>query len=136
MMVVLSGMMLSMGLVFFFIGAWPVIGFMGLEIGVLYLAFKLNYKAAKRREKLLATADVFRIERTSPDGDTIIDEVPSPWLKAQLDPSEPPKENQRVQQKLVVTSHGKSTEIGAFLHLSEKQELLPEVNAMLEKAQQ
>ena len=135
MMVVLGGMMLSMGLVFFFIGAWPVIGFMGLEIGVLYLAFKLNYKAAQRREKLLATADVFRIERTSPDGDTTIDELPSPWLKARLDPTEPPKENQRIQQKLVVTSHGKSAEIGAFLHQSEKQDLLPEVNAMLEKAQ-
>lgn len=135
MMMVLGGMMLSMGLVFFLIGAWPVIGFMGLEIGVLWLAFKLNYKAAQRRENLSATSKTFRIERVSPDGDTTVDELPSPWLKARLDPKTPPEDNLRVQQKLIVSSHGKQAEVGSFLHASEKQDLLPEIEDMLKRAQ-
>lgn len=135
MMLVLGGLMLSMGLVFFLIGAWPVIGFMGLEILVLWLAFKLNYKAAQRREHLMATEKTFRIERVSPEGEKDIDELPSPWLKAQLDPKQPPQDNQRVQQKLIVSSHGKSAEIGSFLHASEKEELLPEIDKMLKRVQ-
>ncbi|MCE2516452.1 MAG: DUF2244 domain-containing protein [Alphaproteobacteria bacterium] len=135
MMMVLGGMMLSMGLVFFLIGAWPVIGFMGLEIAVLWMAFKLNYKAAKRRENLSATSTTFRIERVSPEGQTEVDELPSPWLKARLEPNTPPEDNLRVQQKLIVSSHGKQAEVGSFLHASEKQDLLPEIEDMLKRVQ-
>ncbi len=135
-MLIIGGMMLSMGLVFFLIGAWPVIGFMGLELLVLYAAFKLNYKAARRQEKLLADKQTFRIERTSPDGDINIDELPSPWLKARLDPSQDPAESDRRQQKIIVSTHGKSAEIGAFLHPAEKKALLPEINKMIDRAQE
>ncbi len=134
-MIILGGMMLSMGLVFFLIGAWPVIGFMGLELGVLYLAFKLNFKAAQRQEQIRADKKTFRIERTSPDGDVNIDELPSPWLKARLDPAQDLEESDRRQQKIIVSTHGKSAEIGAFLHPAEKKALLPEINKMIDRAQ-
>lgn len=135
-MIVVGGMMLSMGLVFFLIGAWPVIGFMGLELLVLWLAFKLNFKAARRQEKILADRESFRIERTSPDGDIDIDELPSGWLKARLDPSEQPDDSDRRQQKIIVSTHGKSAEIGSFLHPAEKRALLPEINRMIDRAQE
>ena len=135
-MLVVGGMMLSMGLVFFLIGAWPVIGFMGLELLVLWLAFKLNFKAARRQEKILADKKRFRIERTSPDGDVNVDELPAGWLKAKLDPTEPPKENERHQQKIIVSTHGQSAEIGSFLHPAEKKALLPEINKMIDRAQE
>ena len=38
----------TIGLGFFLMGAWPVIGFLGLEILVVWVAFKLNYRAAQR----------------------------------------------------------------------------------------
>ena len=31
------------GLLFYLLGAWPVIGFMGLDVALIYIAFKLNY---------------------------------------------------------------------------------------------
>jgi uncharacterized membrane protein len=38
------------GTFFLLIGAWPVFGFFGLDILMLYMAFRLNYRAAKRYE--------------------------------------------------------------------------------------
>jgi len=134
-MIVVVGMMLSISIGFFLMGAWPVIGFMGLELLVLWVAFKLNYKAARRQEKLLADPKTFRIERVSPDGEVDVEELPSPWLKARLDPSQEPEESDRRQQKIIISSHGKSAEIGAFLHPAEKKELLPEINKMLDQVQ-
>ena len=136
-MMVLAGLMLTMGLGFFLVGAWPVIGFMGAEIAVLYIVFKLNYRAARQREHLMATKKTFRIERISVDGEKTVDELPIPWLQAKLVPDVKPDDDleSRTTPKLIVSSHGKSTEIGAFLHVAEKRELLPEVDAMLKDAQ-
>ena len=137
-MMVLGALMVTMGLGFFLVGAWPVIGFMGAEIAVLYIVFKLNYRAARQREHLVATKETFRIERISVDGEKSVDELPTPWLQAKLVPNQKPDNEDlksREQPKLIVSSHGKSTEIGAFLHVAEKRELLPEVDAMLKDAQ-
>ena len=136
-MMVLAGLMLTMGLGFFLVGAWPVIGFMGAEIAVLYIVFKLNYRAARQREHLMATKETFRIERISVDGEKTVAELPTPWLQAKLVPDVKPDDDleSRTTPKLIVSSHGKSTEIGAFLHVAEKRELLPEVDAMLKDAQ-
>lgn len=134
-MIILAMLMFTMGLGFFLAGAWPVIGFMGLELLVVWGAFKLNYRAAQRQEKLMADKKTFRIERISPNGEVDVDELPSPWLKAKLDPSEEPDESDRRQQKIIVSSHGKSAEVGSFLHPAEKKALLPEINKMLDNVQ-
>ena len=133
-MIVLAGLMFSVGLGFFLVGAWPVIGFLGLEILVVWLAFKMNYRAARKREILLADDKNFRIERTDENGDTETEEMPSAWLKVQLEKD--PCHAHSETEKLIVRSHGKEAEIGAFLHQSEKKQLLPEINTMLDKVRQ
>ena len=35
------------GFAFLLMGAWPVFGFFGLDVALVYLAFKLNYRAAR-----------------------------------------------------------------------------------------
>lgn len=37
---------------FFIIGAWPVVGFMGIDALALYIAFRLNYRSAQIFETL------------------------------------------------------------------------------------
>lgn len=132
-MIVLGGLMFTIGMIFFLMGAWPVVGFLGLEILVVWAFFRMNYKSAQQQEKITADPATFRIERIKPNGETAIEELPSPWLKAELEPSLPKKSGQ--PQRLVVKSHGRRAEIGPFLHASEKQELLPEINALLNKVQ-
>ena len=52
---VLAGFLFLIGLGFFLAGAWPVIGFLGLELLVVWGAFKLNYRAARHRETIHTT---------------------------------------------------------------------------------
>ena len=46
-MAVLASLMSLIGLGFYLIGAWPVVGFLGLEIFIVWYAFKWNYRSGQ-----------------------------------------------------------------------------------------
>ena len=50
-MIALGALAFCIGLGFFLMGAWPVIGFLGLELLVVWFAFRMNYRAARRRQR-------------------------------------------------------------------------------------
>ncbi len=133
-MVVLSCFAFCIGLGFFLVGAWPVIGFLGLEILVVWGAFKLNYRAAKQRQKLTATERELIIENVAPTGETDTVRMPADWLRVELTPKEQPEVSARYRQRIFVTSHGKRTEIGGFLHPVETIGLAADISKMLERA--
>ena len=51
-MIIVSFICITCGLVFYFMGAWPVFGFLGLDIALIYFAFKINYRAGKIYENI------------------------------------------------------------------------------------
>lgn len=67
-MLVLCGVSFIAGLAFLLLGAWPVMGFLGLDVAIVYLAFKLNYRAARAYECIEVTRDDLIITRVSADG--------------------------------------------------------------------
>jgi len=130
----LGGLAFCVGLGFFLLGAWPVIGFLGLEILVVWAAFKLNYRSARHRQTLTATADDFTIETVTPDGDHHAVKMPTAWLRVERVRQEPDETPIPARQRLFVSSHGKRTEIGGFLHPAETEPLANEVESMLDRA--
>src|SRR5512132_4444542 len=58
----------STGLLFYLIGAWPVVGFMGLDVALIYIAFKLNFRALRLYETVDLTNDMLTITRVDPSG--------------------------------------------------------------------
>lgn len=56
------------GVVFSMMGAWPVTGFFGLDVALVYLAFRLNYRAGRAHEIVEVTPDVLSITRVEPSG--------------------------------------------------------------------
>ena len=70
-MAVLFCVSLASGLFFLSLGAWPVVGFFGLDVLLLYGAFRLNYRAARFR--CSAEGGSFRLDRV--------------WVVGDLDPS-------------------------------------------------
>ena len=56
-MLVLAGASFAIGLVFVLNGAWPVTPFFGLDVGLVYLAFRLSYRQARQTEALQLTED-------------------------------------------------------------------------------
>ena len=56
------------GLFFYLLGAWPVIGFMGLDVALIYVAFKLNFRALRLYETVDLTHDALTVTRVAPSG--------------------------------------------------------------------
>jgi uncharacterized membrane protein len=70
-MLSMAAMSFFAGLGFLSIGAWPVIGFFGLDVVLIYLAFKVNFKSGEReRETIRVTAEEVAISRTCYRGQT------------------------------------------------------------------
>ncbi|MBP5859108.1 DUF2244 domain-containing protein [Marivibrio halodurans] len=116
-MVAIAGCGFLIGFAFFLAGAWPVAGFCGLEILLVYIAFKLNYRESRRREHLrLTRPGGLRIERVAPDGAIRSETIEPTWLRVEI--ADPP----RPDSPLRLTSHGRTTVIGGFLGAAERVE--------------
>lgn len=105
------------GTAFFLAGAWPVAGFCGLEILLVYIGFKMNFREGRRAEHLHLTKAGLDITRIAPDGKRGTTRFEPAWLLIQMD--DPPRHDSR----LILRSHGRQTEIGAFLQPLEKLEV-------------
>ncbi len=56
------------GAIFLSYGAWPVFGFFGLDVIGLYIAFRLNYRAARAREEVSVSRTALDIRKVAPSG--------------------------------------------------------------------
>ena len=52
----------------YLMGAWPVIGFFGLDLGLLYALIRLNNRDARRREDVIVSYDDVSVLRIDPRG--------------------------------------------------------------------
>ncbi len=116
------------GVVFFLVGAWPVIGFLGLDVLLIYMAFRFNYRQARMYESLRLTADRLEVRRVDHRGDEASWQFQPTWLQVMID--EPP----RLNSPLTLRSHGRSLVIGAFLTPDEKLELARALRSALVEA--
>lgn len=104
------------GLGFFLIGAWPVVGFFGLDVLLVYLAFKMNYRNGRLYETVNLTENELVVTRVSPAGKSQSWRFNPYWVRLAVD------RNSRQQTKLRLSSHGKHLIFGSFLTDEEKQE--------------
>ncbi|WP_420960249.1 DUF2244 domain-containing protein [Brucella sp. IR073] len=69
MAVLLAGWIFT-GILFLSIGAWPVFGFFGLDVLLVYLAFRWNYRAGRAREEISVSRTALDIRQVAPSGRT------------------------------------------------------------------
>jgi len=67
-MALIGALSFAGGMFFFLLGAWPVIGFLGLDVLLVYWAFRANYRAAAAYEEITVTASELRLRRVSHRG--------------------------------------------------------------------
>ena len=99
----------GLGTYFLLQGAWPVFGFFGLDIALLYLAFRLSYRSGRLRETIRVTADEVLVRRILPNGRATEWRFNPYWLRVALD--EPVEHHSQI----TLTSHGRSLVVGHFL---------------------
>lgn len=120
----------SAGIAFVLIGAWPVFGFFGLDVLLVYVAFRVNYRWGRIYETILLTEDELTVERMTPDGSIRRWRFQPYWLKVDID--DPPHQN----SALTLSSHGKALVIGAFLTPTERLEFADALREALDKLRQ
>lgn len=76
-----AGAWLCAGAVFLAYGAWPVVAFFGLDVALLYLAFQLNYRAARAREEVSISRTRLDISKISPTGSTETHSFNPSWTR-------------------------------------------------------
>jgi uncharacterized membrane protein len=114
-MAILGGGSLLIGIAFVLRGAWPVTPFFGLDVGLVYLAFRLSYRSARQREHLRLTADALTLERVDVYGGRRWWRFQPFWLRVVLE------ERDADSNHLYLASHGKSVTVGAFLGPAERR---------------
>ncbi len=67
-MLVFGGASFVSGIAFLLMGAWPVFGFFGLDVLLLYLAFRLNYRHAAAYEEVSVTPTALKVRKVSHRG--------------------------------------------------------------------
>jgi len=128
-MSVLSLCALSLGLRFLFVGAWPVMGFMGLDVLAVYIAFRINYRRARLFETVQLTDERLTVRRVQPDGAANEWHFMPSWVRVRMD--DPP----RLDSALTLSSHGRALEIGSFLTPQERLEVAQALNDAIRRQQ-
>ena len=101
------------GIVFALHGAWPVFGFFGLDVLLLYGAFKLSYRSGRLSETLELTPERLVVRRIEPSGESREWQFQPYWLRVELDEAE------SGGAELALASHGRRLVIGSFLSAPE-----------------
>jgi len=128
-MVLFGGISFVTGMLFLMIGAWPVLGFFGLDVLLLYWAFRLNYRHADAYEQVTVTPSVLKVRKVSHLG-RVREWVLNPlWVK--LDKVE--LEEFGIE-RLFLVSRGKKLTIAGFLGPDEKASFAKELAHALGEA--
>lgn len=120
-MAAIGGCGFLIGTAFFMAGAWPVAGFCGLEILLVYIAFRMNFREARRHERLRLSDSGLEVSLIEPSGHTTTQRLEPSWVSVDMD--DPPDHASR----LTLGSHGKRVEVGRFLQPEEKVEVAREL---------
>jgi uncharacterized membrane protein len=117
------------GIACLMIGAWPVLGFLGLDVLAIYWAFKVNFRSAKAYEEILVTPSELRLRRVSHRGRVMEFAFNPLWV--QLDQV---IHEEFGVEKLFLVSKGRRVALASFLGPDEKASFAKALMAALAAA--
>ena len=101
------------GMYFYFRGAWPVAGFLGLETLLIYLAFKISFISSRVSEHITLDEQILKICYHKQNKVVSTINLEPTWLQVQINNNPRP-------DRLALTSHGKENIIGKYLSTEER----------------
>ena len=105
---------LFIGTAFSLIGAWPVLGFMGLEIILIYIFFKILFYKNNFYEHIMLDKAKFSISYNNKNNVINSVNLEPTWLQVKLENN---------NNKLQIFTHGNAIELGKCLAIKEKASL-------------
>lgn len=116
------------GFAFWLLGAWPVVGFCGLDVLLIQLAFHLNFRDARAAEEVQLTHERLSITQISPRGEARETGFNPYWARLEVE-----RQPEIGVTALRVVSHGVHQVIGAFLPPVERESFASALSAALAK---
>ncbi|RKE69140.1 putative membrane protein [Pseudorhodoplanes sinuspersici] len=115
-MLLVAGVSFIAGLVFLMAGAWPVTGIFGLDVALIYWAFRANYRAGRAYERIIVTPTELIFRKVSAKGAMTEWRCNPLWVRVERVVDE-----DFGVQKLHLVSRGESVPIASFLGPDEKE---------------
>jgi uncharacterized membrane protein len=117
------------GMIFLVAGAWPVFGFFGLDVLLIWWAFRANYRAAAAYEQVTVTASELTVRKVSHRGQTREWSFNPLWVRLDRETLD-----EYGLQRLFLVSRERRLAIAAFLGPDEKESFAAALSAALGEA--
>jgi uncharacterized membrane protein len=121
-MFAIVGLSAIIGAGFVLVGAWPVTGFLGLDVLLLYLAFRWNYRCGRLTEFIRLDRDGLEVRRVEPDGRARVWSFEPYWVRVEIGRD----------RQLRLCCHGRELVLGAFLSIEERLAVAEALRAALD----
>jgi uncharacterized membrane protein len=128
-MLVLGGISFISGMAFLMAGAWPIFGFFGLDVLLVYWAFRINYRAARAYEEVTVTGSELTLRKVSHHGHVSEWTLNPLWVRLDRD-----EHAEFGIERLYLVSRGKRLPIASFLGPDEKASFAHALTAALGEA--
>ena len=115
-MIAVGILSLGIGWGFWALGAWPVMGFLGLDLLLLYGAFRLSFRAQRLRERVRLFDDALEVTRIHPSGQEDRWQLEPAWARVAVEDVDP------YRSRLFLKSRERVVELGSFLAPAEQRD--------------
>lgn len=128
-MAFISAVSFAAGIAFLLMGAWPVLGFFGLDVLVIYWAFKVNFRDARAYEDISVSYSELRLRRVSHSGQSMEWVLNPLWIKLDREIHE-----EFGLERLYLVAHGGRISLARFLGPAEKESFYKALSVALQEA--
>lgn len=115
-MAIVSVVCFAAGLSFLAIGAWPVFGFLGLDVVLIWLAFRLNYRSGRRSEELAIWPHDLIVRQISPAGKVREHRFNPAWTRFAVT-----RHDELGITSMQLQSRGRKLALGSFLNPADRE---------------
>ncbi len=119
-MAAVAGVSFTVGLMFAAAGAWPIMGFFGIDVLLFYIAFRFSYRSGRLIETVRLTRDELLVRRIHPNGRVDEWRLQPYWLRIDAVPTL--EEIGAPTAEVRLSSHGRHLGIGRFLTDDERDD--------------
>ena len=128
-MAIVGGTCFVASLVFWSLGAWPVVGFLGLDVAIIWLAFRLNYRAARVFEEITVSPTALIIRKIMPGGRVREISINPYWARLEV-----ADRGEDGVSAITVRARGQAVPVGAFLNPDDRKSFARAFGAALAEA--
>lgn len=103
-------------MIFALAGAWPVFGFFGLDLALLFGAFWLSYRSGRAREFVRMSRTDLTVRKVTPSGRAVEHRFNPFWARFNI-----ARHEEIGITAMQISGQGRCTDIGGFLNPDDKE---------------